>query len=94
MWPHKPHTETKKITLSRNRNSDIPHGNMNKLNRSHLRINKHLNYYKPHNKRETNQYGNRRIDNSPAWKKKKEGQLKEDSSTKYPLLVIPVRMFK
>ena len=38
--------------------SNSPHGTVNNLNRSHLRINQDINYYKTHNKSEINQDGN------------------------------------
>ena len=68
--------KNRKLTLSKNRNSNIPHGTLNNLNISHLRRNQALKYYQTHNNRKTNQYGNRKIDNTPAWNKKKEGELK------------------
>ena len=67
---------------------------MNNLNSSHLIRNKDLNYYQPHNMREINRNDDRQIDNTPAWKKKKEGELKEDSSNKFPLFVISAGIFK
>ena len=73
MFAQKNHKKTKKRTLSINRNYNIPHGNVNNLNRSHLRRNQNLNYYQPHNNIERNKYGNRKIDNTPERKKKKEG---------------------
>ena len=91
---HKPHTKTKGRTLSKNSDYNIPHGNVNNLNSSHLWINQYLNYYQPHNKREINQDGNWKIYDTPAWKNKKEGELREDISKKYPLFAISAVMFK
>ena len=62
---HKPHTKTKKITLSKNRNSNSSHENVSNLNSS--KINQDLNYYQPHNNKESNQYGNNQINNTPSW---------------------------
>ena len=67
---------------------------MNNLNISHLRRNQDLNYYQPYNNRESNQYGNRNINNKPAGKKKKEGELKEEISNKSPLVIISDALFK
>ena len=56
-----------------------------------------MNYYQPHNKDnriESNQYGNRRVDNTPEWKKKNEGELKKDISKRAPLFVILDRLFE
>ena len=76
MWSHNPNTKTKRITLSKNINYDIPHGTANNLNISNLRINQDHNFYQPHNKREINKYDNQKIYNTPYWKRKNEGELK------------------
>ena len=73
MRAHQTHTKNKK---RENSNSNIPHGTLNKVNISHLKKNQDLNYYQPQNNRESNQYRNRRINNTPAWKNKNEGELK------------------
>ena len=63
---------------------------MNNLNISHLKKIKDLKFYC--NKREKNQDGNRKIDNTPLWNKK--GETKEDILKKLPLFVITAGIFK
>ena len=79
---------TQKNNRIKNSNSNSPHGTVNNLNSSHLRLNQDLTYYQPHNNIENNQDSNRKIDNISVQKKKKRGQLKEYSSKKPPLFVI------
>ena len=79
MWEQKPHTKIKKRTLSRNIHYNSPHGNVNNLHSSHLKRNHDLKHYQPQNKdnkMEINLDENRPIENIPARKKKKEGELK------------------
>ena len=97
MWAHKPHTKTKKRTFIINSNSNSLHVNMNNINRYHLRINHNMNYHQPKNKynrNEINTYGNKQIDNTSQWNKKKEGDIKEYISKRASLFVILYRIFE
>ena len=67
MWAHNPNTKKRrKIAIL------IDHMGMRINSIALIFKNLDLTYHQPHNKREKNQDDNRQIDNTPAWKKKRE----------------------